>query len=83
MCAPPWYSCSSGTNVIWIGIAIMATTKMKSQLRPLKGIHANAYAAAAASRIGMIVAGSAMASELSSARPNDTCPPGGSNRMRW
>ena len=52
---------------------------MNNQLRPLNGIHANAYAAAAAIRIGTTVAGMAMANEFTSARPNETKPPGGSN----
>ena len=65
-CAPPTYSCSSGMSATCSGIASSDTVKMNSDLRPLKSIQANVYAANAAIAIGMIVAGIAIATELSS-----------------
>jgi len=52
------------------GTASSATVAMNSGLRPLKSIHANPYAANAAIAIGMIVAGTAIATELRSDLPN-------------
>ncbi|CNL23542.1 Uncharacterised protein [Mycobacterium tuberculosis] len=55
---------SSGTRAICSGTIWSANTKMKSMFRPLKSIHANAYAASDAITIGNTVAGIVIASEL-------------------
>jgi hypothetical protein len=62
-------SCSSGMSATCSGTASSDTVAMNSHLRPLKSIHANAYAANAAIAIGMIVAGIAIANEFSSESP--------------
>ena len=66
-CAPPENICSSGSRATWLGKASSDTVPMKIHSRPRNGIHAKAYAAKAAMAIGMIVAGMAIANELSSA----------------
>ncbi|MNI86024.1 hypothetical protein D3C73_1430720 [compost metagenome] len=55
---------SSGTSAIWIGTICRANTKMNSALRPLKSIHAKAYAAIDAIINGTSVAGMVIAMEL-------------------
>lgn len=61
---------SSGTSAICSGTICRANTKMNRALRPLKSIHANAYAAKAAITIGKTVAGIVIASELTNAAPS-------------
>ncbi|MEZ5244503.1 MAG: hypothetical protein R2707_05340 [Acidimicrobiales bacterium] len=79
MWAPLLNSWSSGMKVIWFGSASIETVAMKSQLRPLKSIHANPYAAKAAIAIGMTVAGITMASELTNDSGIDATPERSSN----
>ena len=47
-------------NVVWSGTTSRPTTRTNSALRNGKFIHAKAYAANAAMKIGMIVAGIVM-----------------------
>ena len=58
---------SRGISAIWMGTICSAKTAMNSQLRPLNGIHAKAYAASVAITSGNTVAGRVIASELMNA----------------
>jgi len=49
-----------GMNVVWSGTTSKPTTTTKRRFRPGKLIQAKAYAANAATRIGMTVAGIVM-----------------------
>ena len=55
---------SSGIRVTWIGTICSAKTATNRKSRPGNLIHANAYAASAASVIGMSTEGMVMTNEL-------------------
>src|SRR6188508_1355337 len=58
------YCDSSGMRVTWMGTTWSAKIATNRMARPLKSIHASAYAARSASEIGMITAGSVMTTEF-------------------
>ena len=68
------YMRSNGINDICNGTTSNATTTTNSHLRPGKFIQLNAYAAKAAIRIGMNVAGIVTLNVLRNACPTPTAP---------
>ena len=60
---------NSGTKADWLGMTNSPTMRMKKKFRPGNSMNVNAYAANAAMRIGMIVAGMLTARELRNAPP--------------
>ncbi len=66
--------CSSGTNATCSGTTNKATTRMNSVSRPRNLMNVKAYAAKAATMIGMTVAGTATTIELRKAAPIPSSP---------